>query len=408
MIRRLKNFAHLFIAAAANISYGFPSRKIKVIGITGTDGKTTTTHIIYHILKSSGKKVSMVSSVFAHVAGQTYDTGFHVTTPDSFDVQKYIRRAVDHGDEYFVLETTAHAIDQYRTWGVAYAISVITNITHEHLHSIAGYDYFATYDNYLNVKAQLLLNSEVAVLNKDDQSYEKLKRILKDHRKSYTTYSLTQQADFQWKDSFKTSLPGEYNKYNTLAAFAITSSLGIGEKSIIEAVQTVSLPQGRFEIVYDKEFKVVVDFAHTINGITQLLKTLRAEVSKNKGKLIHVFGSAGLRDKTKRPFMGEASGTYADIVIVTEEDYRTEDPEDIAAQIVTGIKKTQCKDFSVMISREKAITLALSLARKGDIVAVTGKGHEKSLARGKKEYPWSDQETIRKALSIKRKEHDYL
>lgn len=168
MIQKLKNVYHLLQAILANIWYGFPSRKLKVIGVTGTDGKTTTTHLITHILKTAGKKVSMISTIYAKVGSHEYETGLHTTTPSSFTIQKMLSLAVKDNEEFFVLETTSHALDQNRVWGIKYKIGIITNITHEHL------DYHKTYDEYVKSKLKILLNSKLAVLNKDDRSYNLL------------------------------------------------------------------------------------------------------------------------------------------------------------------------------------------------------------------------------------------
>ena len=168
-IQKLKNIYHLFQAIIANIYYGFPSRRLKVIGVTGTDGKTTTIHLIYHILKFAGYKASMISSVYAIVGNKEYDTGFHVTTPSSFFIQKMLKTSVDHEDKYFVLETTSHALDQNRVWGIRYEIGVITNITHEHL------DYHKTYEKYVMTKVKLLKMARISIVNKDDESYKEVK-----------------------------------------------------------------------------------------------------------------------------------------------------------------------------------------------------------------------------------------
>lgn len=414
-MRKLKNLFHLAEAILANIYFGFPSKKIKVVGVTGTDGKTTTAHLIDHILKKSGKKVSLISSIEANIGGQFQETGLHVTTPSPLVLEKFLKQAADAGDEFFVLETTAHGIDQNRIWGISYLISVLTNITHEHLKSVGDFDYFNTWENYLSTKARLLLLSKTAILNKDDQSFKKIKTILKKNNKRYYSYSLKGKADYFWDEKIKTKIKGEMNKYNILAALAVCDKLGVERDKISKAIETFKLPRGRLDIVYDKGFKVVIDFAHTIAGITNLLKTLKSEIIKKKeGRIIHVFGAAGLRDKTKREKMGQASGKVADVVILTEEDYRSEDPTSICQQIgqgfkKAGVKKIQAKElgpsskkvYSIIIKRDKAIEKAIDIAKEGDLVVTTGKGHEKSLARGKKEYRWDEYEAVRQALQLK-------
>ncbi|HEX7542686.1 MAG TPA: Mur ligase family protein, partial [Patescibacteria group bacterium] len=306
-MQKLKNIYHLFQAIIANVIYGFPSRKLKIIGITGTDGKTTTTHLIAHILKTAGKKVSFVSSVFSSIGGKESDIGFHVTTPNSFALQKLLQQSVNNHDEYFVLETTSHALDQNRVWGIKYQIGVITNITHEHL------DYHKTYKEYVKAKLKLLLNSKVAMLNGDDESYKLLNQKLKGKSQKYSS-----------KVKILEKLPELtlFNKYNYSAAYIVCKQLGLSDEDILKAMKTFKLPKGRLDLVYDKDFKVIIDFAHTPNGFFQLLSAIRKLYLKKSGRLIHVFGSAGLRDFTKRPLMGEASSKFADVIYITEEDYR--------------------------------------------------------------------------------------
>jgi len=377
-LQRLKNIFHLINAFLANIWYGFPSRKITVIGITGTDGKTTTTHLIAHILKSCGKKVSYISTIFAKIGEKEYDIGFHVTTPNPWLIQKLIKEAVNNKDEYFILETTSHALDQNRVWGINYKIGVLTNVTYEHL------DYHLSYENYLKTKVKLLKRAEVAFFNKDDRSYLYVKKILKGRKKI---------IEYQKLSIIKKNFPNleKFNQENFSAAYLVALNLGLRSEKVLKAIKTFKLPKGRFDLVYDKDFKVIIDFAHTPNAFLKLLSEIRKKYLKNKGRLIHVFGSAGLRDNTKRPLMGEISGRFADFIILTEEDYRTEDPNKICQEIASGIKN---KNYQLIIDRKKAIERALKMAKKGDVVIFTGKAHEKSLCRGKTEYPWDEYRAV--------------
>ena len=379
MMRKLKNIGHLILALIANIWYGFPARKIKVIGVTGTDGKTTTSHLIFTILKTAGKKVSLVSTVYAQIGEKVYDTGLHTTTPSYFLIQKLLREAVNNSDEYFILETTSHGLDQNRVWGINYQVGVITNITHEHL------DYHLYYADLLKAKAKLLINSQISIINHDDQSFELLKKLLIEKKKKYLTYGFKSKTDYNFNTQKILPETADYNNYNFLAAYSVCRSLNIGEDKIIQAFKNFNLPQGRLETVFDKKFKVIVDFAHTPNAIAVLLQFLKKQT---KGRIIHVFGSAGLRDANKRPLMGKASSKYSDLIILTEEDYRTEDPQEIAKSIAQGF--TENMDYQIIINREEAIKKALSLAQADDLVVITGKAHEQSLCRGKTEYPWND------------------
>jgi len=360
-MQKLKNIYHLFQAILANILYGFPSRKLKVIGITGTDGKTTTTHLIAHILKTAGKKVSFVSSVFSSIGGKESDIGFHVTTPSSFVLQKLLKESADNHDEYFVLETTSHALDQNRVWGIKYEIGVITNITHEHL------DYHKTYEDYTKTKLKLLKMAKVGIKNTN-----KIANIIN------KIPNLT-----------------KFNQSNYSAAYSVCKQLGLSDEEILKAMRTFQLPKGRLDLVYDKDFKIIIDFAHTPNALLQLLPAIRKLYLKGNGRLIHLFGSAGLRDFTKRSLMGQISGKYSDLIILTEEDYRTENLKKICLQIASGMKN---KDYQIILNRQKAIAQAIKIARKGDIVVLTGKAHEKSLCRGKTECPWDEYEAVKKAL----------
>lgn len=404
MMRKIKNFYHLLTAVLSVIRYGNPSRKLKVIGVTGTDGKTTTSSLLFHILTNAGKKASMITTVYGKVGDQVFDTGLHVTSPPASLIQRLLKKSVQAGDEYFVLEVTSHAIDQYRDWGVRYHSGVITNITHEHL------DYHKTYDNYVNTKTKLLLRAKQRYVNRDDRSFKWVEPILKKHEKKFFTYALKQNADYHMDIAKKIGrdLP-TFNRYNYLAAYAVCRGLGIPEKDIFSAMKTFKNPVGRMEMVYNKEFSVIVDFAHTPNAVKEALEAVQ-QMKKKGGRIIHVFGSAGLRDQAKRPLMGKMSASHADIAVITEEDYRTEDPQKIAQEIASGMKKKGYKEVrfdsqtvpvkSYMINtvRGEAVKKALSLARKGDTVILTGKGHEKSLCRGKTEYPWSDQDEVRQIL----------
>ena len=341
-------FWHLPIAMIANIFYGFPSRKLKMIGVTGTDGKTTTSHMIYEILKTAGKKVSIISTINS--------PGLHVTSPDPFIIQKLIKEAADVGNEYMVLEVTSHGLDQFRFWGIKFEVGVITNITHEHL------DYHKTFENYKNTKLKLLNNSKIPI------EYKKLKINLK--------------------------IPGEYNIENASAAIAVTTALGIDQKLARKTLENFENLTGRMEEVKNNRgIKIVIDFAHTPNALERVLKTLKS----GRGRLIAVFGCAGQRDEGKRPLMGQIAKRLADYVVVTAEDPRGE-LEMINQQIIQGTKTG--KNLFIIEDREEAINYAINkIAKKGDTVGIFGKGHEKSInLDGKREIPWSDQEAVKRVL----------
>lgn len=384
MIERLKGLYHFVVALFSVCKFRFPSRKLTVIGVTGTDGKTTTASLIYEILKASGYKVSKITSVHAVIAGREYDTGFHVTCPDSYYVQKYLREAVDHGDTHFVMEVTSHGIAQHRVFGVKFAVAVITNVTHEHL------DWHKTFANYRDTKISLLRRAATVVINRDDaELYNAAIPRLK--RNKLVTYGIRRESIVSPVTyNLKTLLPGEFNRYNCLAALAVSYALGVPKKIALPAVANFDGVPGRMEMVQSEPFQVIVDFAHTPNALVQALKTVR---TMTRRRVIHVFGSAGERDLSKRQLMGRASSQYADLIILTEEDYRSENVEEIINQIARGIAPE--KIVHRFFNRGEAIAFALSQADKGDTVVITGKGHEKSICRGKVEYPWSDQEAVR-------------
>ncbi|QQG40450.1 MAG: UDP-N-acetylmuramyl-tripeptide synthetase [Candidatus Levyibacteriota bacterium] len=382
MWQSIKNIYHLCNAFLANVWYGFPAKKLTVIGVTGTDGKTTTTNLIYHILKTSGKDVSMISTVGANINGKEHDVGFHVTTPSSWQIQKFLARVKG----YLVLETTSHALDQNRIWGVDFTVGVLTNVTHEHL------DYHKTYENYVKTKSKLLEIAKVAVVNRDDVSYEYISKLQRKNQ-NLVTYGLKENANVNPKVfSFKSKLFGEFNKYNILAAVAVCKSLGIVDSDIRKGIETFRLPAGRAEIVYNEGFTVMIDFAHTPNSFAKLLLEVKKQT---KGRLIHVFGAAGLRDISKRPLMGKESAKYADIVILTAEDPRSESIEKIMDDIQAGIKG---KKLYKIANRQEAINTAIKMAKKGDFVVITGKSHEQSMNYGKGEKPWNEFNVVKSAL----------
>ncbi len=388
MPQGIKNIYHLFVAIFATVFFRYPAGSLTVIGVTGTDGKTTTVNLIYEILKNAGKKTAMISSVGAKIGGRDYDLPFHVTTPSPWQLQRFLRMAVNRGEEYLVLEVTSHGLDQNRVFGCNFKVGVLTNVTHEHL------DYHKTWENYVKAKTKLFKRVEWAILNKEDKSYEYLSSHIKAPR--IITYGLKTGDMTLSKFPFATPLPGEYNQLNCLAAMAAAKVLAINEEKIRQVVAQFKGVLGRFEFMKTgKDFRVVVDFAHTPNALQQVLSTVKPQVS---GRLIHVFGCAGLRDQTKRPMMGKIAGKYDDVMILTEEDYRTEDAKRIMTEIESGIKDSPT--VRKIVNRQEAIREAIKMAKAGDLVLLTGKGHEKSLCRGKVEYPWNEHEAVQKALKI--------
>lgn len=402
MWQELKNYYHLLQAIAANVFYGFPARELTVIGVTGTDGKTTTVNLIYHILKHVGYKVSMISTISAVIGGKTQEFGLHVTTPDAFTLQRCLRLAVDSGSKYMVLEVTSHALDQYRVFGIDFAVGVLTNITREH------FDYHKTYDRYVEAKSKLLNNAKRVVLNRDDNSYKFVEDRIKNHG-LIITYGIHNAADIMPEQfQFQTKLIGEFNTYNILSATAACRALKIKDEVILKGIRTFQSPVGRAEIVHEDEFTVIVDFAHTPNALKQILLATR-NIMKDKGRLIHVFGSAGERDRGKRPQMGEVSAEFADIIILTSDDPRSESVEKISDEIAVGISKVkkegavQLQNVHKIPDRQEAINKAIKLAGKDDFVVITGIGHVRGMPVKGKEIPWSEHEAVSLALKLKMK-----
>lgn len=389
--QKAKNYLkHLPLALLALLYYRFPSRKLRVIGVTGTDGKTTTASLIYHLLNKAGHSAALISTVGAKVGKKEIDTGLHVTAPNPWFLQKIIRQIVEQGIDYLVLEVTSHGLDQFRLLGIDFEVGVLTNITHEHL------DYHSSFDDYRRAKLKLFLRAKTAVLNRDDASFGFVKANLS--RQKILSYGIDSSADITpRKLVFKTPLLGKHNLYNCLASLATISALGLSLDKAKKEIASFTGVEGRLEKVDEgQNFAVFVDFAHTPNALEQTLKTLKKQLGKGH-RLIAVFGSAGERDKGKRPLMGKAASQYADLIVLTADDPRYEKVSDICAQIQKGFLQ---RDYRVKVieDRQKAIKYALSQAARGDIVALCGKGHEKSLAMAGKEIPWSDKKTAQKLI----------
>lgn len=435
VIRVTNGRAALAYLAAA--FYNYPTRNLRVIGVTGTDGKTTTSTLIENILLAAGHTVGTITTVAAHIGGQEVDTGFHTTTPDAPDIQNYLAQMVERGTEYAVVESTSHGLAQHRLDAVDFDIAVVTNITHEHL------DLHGSWEAYRDAKAQLFRaltsthrkprTAKVAVLNGDDNSrgvFDFLREIPADEKIIYgqtvvqgatgarenevwvrarnvqhTAEGLRFGVETPFGElELESPLIGRYNVSNILAATGAALGRRIPFEAIAEGVRLTRGIVGRMErIPTGRDFDVIVDFAHTPNALENALKTGRELASEGgrQGRVISVFGCAGLRDVQKRAWMGEVSGTLADITVVTAEDPRTEVLAQINAQIAEGLHKagqTLGHDYFVVDDRGAAIEFAIAQAQPNDIVMICGKGHERSMCFGTTEYPWSDQDAARDVL----------
>jgi len=405
--------------------HGFPGRELVIVGVTGTDGKSSVTAMIFQILRQADFSVGMVSTIKAAVNDQEEPLALHVTTPEAPVVQAHLRRMADVGVTHCVLETTSHGLAQRRVAAVPYDIAVVTNITHEHL------DYHGSYEGYLAAKSRLFSAlqeqwtglsgmktavTRTAVLNQDDGSYNPLRAIATPRQFSY---GLQEAADiFPRKVQFRPSgiafdlclpdgdqrpvesvLVGDFNLYNMLAAAGAAYALGIEAEKIVAGLAAVQAISGRMErIDRGQPFQVVVDFAHTP---ISLVKAIRAVREMTPGRIIAVFGSAGKRDVAKRRLMAEASAREADLSVLTAEDPRTDSLDEILEMMADGCRSqggVEGKTFWRVPDRGRAIYHALSLAQPDDLVLICGKGHEQSMCFGEIEYPWDDRQATRAAL----------
>lgn len=404
MVNYLYHLPKAYLAARL---YGDPGRDLEIIGVTGTDGKTTTSTLIYHILKTAGKKVALVSTVDAKIGRKNLKTGFHVTSPNPFALQALLRRMRSQKIRYMVLEVTSHGLDQFRIYPLKPKIAVLTNITHEHL------DYHPGFEAYRDAKLRLFKHAQHAVINKDLEIFNDINAKLPNVM--FSTYSLS--ADSQIKPesveyladktifqlgniTYSLPMTGEYNLYNALAAISTALLLNISTSDIKRALASFKGVRGRLEAVENNRgIHAYVDFAHTPNALRSVLTNLRAKLGAGES-LIVVFGSAGLRDASKRPLMGKAAADLADKIVITSEDPRIEDAGNIAKEIMSGIPKHKRAGITIELDRAKAIDYAINtLAKKGDWVVSCGKGHEESMnLDGFTETPWSDQEAMTAAL----------
>jgi UDP-N-acetylmuramoyl-L-alanyl-D-glutamate--2,6-diaminopimelate ligase len=396
MISKLRQFVpnwlvnhlwHLPKAVLANLYYGFPSKKLTVIGITGTSGKTTTAHLIYHLLQKNGFKTALISTISAKIGKQEIDIGLHVTNPDPFLLQKLLKRIVGQGCDHLILEVTSHGLDQHRVWGIQFDYGVLLNITHEHL------DYHKSFKNYQKTKFKLIKNSRIAVLNVNHQSYSAACQLAPGKVINFRSQQIK---------SLPGALVGSFNKTNVAAASAVVKNLGVAKEDINKALQTFPGIPGRMEFIQTSPFTIIIDFAHKPDALEKALRAIK-KLKGKKGRLISVFGSAGLRDVQKRPLMGKISAQLSDITILTAEDPRTENVNHIINQIEAGWQKAKGKQqLFKQPDRQLAINLAIKLAKPGDYVALFGKAHEKSICFGTIEHPWSEHQAVQKALKARK------
>lgn len=412
--QKLKNFYHLAQAIGANVYYGFPAKKIKVIGVTGTNGKTTTCQMIAKILEESGRKVAMISTINFKLGKKEWINKTKFTTVSALATQKFIAEAVREKCDYLILETSSHSLDQYRVWGIPYDIAVITNITREHL------DYHKTIAEYRRAKLKLFKNIKIAVVNLDMEQPEEFLNCGVENIFGYTTQDKKENLKIKTlkaekiklkmdgsefgidTNNFKLNLLGLFNIENALAAICVGISEGIDFATIKSALEKITKIPGRMDAVEnDLGIKIIIDYAVTPDSLEKL-GALISEQKKAEQKLIWVLGACGERDQGKRPLMGEIVAKYADYILVTNEDPYNEDPQKIIDAVFSGVLKNKKlveeKNCWRVFDRKAAIKKALKLATPGDIILVTGKGAEETMAIGEKRIDWNDKNVIEEEL----------
>jgi UDP-N-acetylmuramoyl-L-alanyl-D-glutamate--2,6-diaminopimelate ligase len=413
LFKAIEPTGHLFESMIMTARYGYPGRKLHIIGVTGTNGKTTTSFFIQRMLSEAGIRTALTSTVAFGVDKDIQHQMEHMTTTQSSVLQARLKKFAEQGAKWAVVETSSHALAQNRVWGVPFEIAVLTNLTHDHL------EYHGTFEKYREAKRKLfrIANKHglrYGVVNADDPSAEVFAKSVANS----TTYSLTQgdivATNIQLTSSGSTytaivgedtysirlQIAGEFNVSNSLAAIAVGRKLGLSKEQIENGIAALESVEGRMNAINEGQaFQVLVDFASTPDGFEKLFSSVRPLV---KGKLIAVFGSAGRRDESKRAEQGKIAGTYADIVVATEEDDRDDDGAKILEQVASGAEASgKVRDSSLFLvpNREEAIGFAFTLAKSpDDMVVLLGKGHEKTIERADGEYPWNESEVARVAL----------
>lgn len=412
---------HFPLVVFAAVCFGMPARKLKVIGITGTNGKTTVTQLVTKILLGAGRKVSMASTINFVMDGKETVNASKYTTLSAWKLQQFLHDAVRSGAEYAVIETSSHAIDQYRIFGIPYEIAVMTNVTREHL------DYHHTMAEYRQVKRKLFVRAKHAVVNLDMESPEEYLDAKSFEQKiAYSTHNpqatlLAEQLKLSLQGSefvvdgtpFRLALPGLFNVENALAAIGVGMLCGIEKGVMSRILREVTVIPGRMErIANNRGITILIDYAVTPDALEKLyslISRMNSQMNTN-GSIIALLGACGERDRGKRPMMGEIVSSYADTLILTNEDPYYEDPNQIIDDIEkglpeslressrAGIVKTAGKEYFRIFDRREAITQALALANTNDIVVITGKGAEETMKIGAECIPWNDARVVREEL----------
>jgi len=407
------------LAVLANRFYGKPGEQLQMIGITGTNGKTTVSHLVEKILDLHGQKVGLLGTLGFKASGQDAYDNAKYTTPMAVEFQELLAYLVAEGYESLVMEVSSHALDQYRVYGADFDIAVLTNLTQDHL------DFHKTMGEYFKAKAKLFnqlkptpARPKYAVINLDDESAQKFIEACPTNVE-VLTYSLNKPEARVWAEdvhytiegaSFKCHIPqgefdirlkiaGQFGVYNALAAIATGIALQVPIETIQKALESVTGIRGRFEVVSQRP-AVIVDYAHTPDGLKNVLSAARI-VTPQGGRLIAVFGCGGDRDTSKRPKMGRIAEELADVLVVTSDNPRSEDPQQIITDILTGIERFQTERMIVDPDREAAIHRAIDLARPEDIIVVAGKGHEDYQILADRTIHFDDREVVQNYIRAK-------
>lgn len=400
----LLSWYHFSLAVLANILYGFPSRQLIVIGVTGTKGKSTTCNMIWQVLTQAGYKVGMTTTANIKIGDKEWINDTKMTMQGRLRLQKLIRNMVKTGCKYAIIETSSEGILQHRHVGIKYQIAIFTNLSPEHL------ERHGSFENYKQAKGKLFKNisgQSVIIANQDDKYVD---YFLSFPAFRHITYGFSSRADIKAEGiqikpegnyflvanhPFYVPLLGEFNIYNALAAIALGRSQNIDWAVLQKALQNFRKMPGRMEEIKSlRGFSVFVDYAHTPESLEMVYKTLKPK----SGRLIAVLGSCGGgRDKAKRPHLGKLAGKYADIAIITNEDPYDEDPEKIINEVYQGLSGFKIKKYKIS-DRGQAIKKALSLAQSGDVVVITGKGSEQCIVTKNGSLTWDDREVVKKYL----------
>ena len=417
---------HKLEAVLANYYYGFPSNKLIVVGVTGTNGKSTTCNLIAKVLEYNGAKVGLMTTVNFKIADKEWINDTHMTMQGRFKLQKMLKQMVNVGCNYAVVETSSEGIMQYRNWGINYDVAVISNLTPEHIEA------HGSFENYKKAKGALFANllksprkkingreiPKASVVNLDDQHWQYYFNFPADKKYCYAIDFVSKLPEAEvlkagdislaingaffrvGTTDFKTNLIGKFNIYNCLATICVAKFFGLNMEQCKQALAKVTGVPGRMELINEgQHFTVLVDYAHDPASFEGLFNTLKMF---EKNRIIHVFGSAGgVRDHVKRPVLGRLSGEHADITIITDEDSYDEPTEKILHEIAVGAisaGKIENENLFKVTDRREGIKMACQMAQQGDLVLITGKGTEQSIKSNGKEMPWDDRKVTREVL----------